>query len=91
MQQVIHELWDCQFISKFIIINIPSGDVHLCEKIKSESSTLLHNHSSWQRAVYGACVTFLSCVPESSQKYYSKVYILQILKEKCRIERYTYC
>jgi len=23
----------CQFISKFIIINIPSGDVRLCEKI----------------------------------------------------------
>jgi len=42
-----------QFISKFIIIVIPSGDVRLCEKIYNESFTWLHNHSSWQRAVYG--------------------------------------
>ena len=41
-------------ISKFIIIIIPSGDACLCEKILSESFTWLHNHSSWQRAVYAS-------------------------------------
>ena len=48
MLQVLHELWDFVILfqnSSMIIINIPSGDARLCEKISSESFTWLYNQS----------------------------------------------
>ena len=85
-------LW--QFISKFIIINIPSGDVCLCENIYSESFTWLHNHSSWQKAVYGRhpCPTFL-VIKVLHRLYYSiasyalKTLILKLLFVSCELDR----
>ena len=63
----------CQLISKFIIINIPSGDARLCEKILRKSFTWLHNQRSWQRAVYGrASVSYghISCFFWNSNFYW---------------------
>ena len=60
MLEVLHELWTLSVYFKFII-NIPSGDMRLCEKIIS--FTWFHNHSSWQRAVYGGHPSAMDTFP----------------------------
>ena len=71
-------LWCCKFYMSYGTLSV-YFKIHryqhsirwcdcLCEKISSESFTWLHNHSSWQRAVYGGhpCpmdtfLVFMSC------------------------------
>ena len=70
-----HSIRWCTFVRKLKV-----NPLHYC-------ITIVLGKELFMEHVWPTCLS----VPESGQKYYSKVYILQILKENCRIERYTYC